>query len=284
MAAAGILLAAVLAEGKRELRFFKVRRYMLRLPQLKALDSVKKVVLLADLHNKVYGEHNEELFRAVRREHPDLILVAGDMIIGKSELYYKDAMEFAARLPSICPVYYSLGNHEQRMKEGPDRQGREAYGRYKGTLEKAGICFLENEHAECMLDGLKVQIHGLELPMPTYGKFKRHVVTSGDVAECIGKADPDRFQILMAHNPVYFPAYKAWGADLTVSGHLHGGIVRIPGLGGVITPQAVLFPKYSGEMTIEGNQAIAVSRGLGTHTINLRVLNSAEVVVIHLIP
>ena len=67
-----------------------------------------------------------------------------------------------------------------------------------------------------------------------------------------------------------------------LSGHLHGGIIRLPGIGGLITPQAIPFPKYSGEMTTEGEQTIIVSRGLGTHTINLRFLNEAEMIVIHL--
>lgn len=284
LAAAGILLAAVLAEGRRELGFFKIRRYRLSLPQLKDLDSEKRVILLADLHNKVYGEDNEELFRSVRRERPDIILIAGDMIIGKKELCCKEAMEFVSRLTSVCPVYYSLGNHEQRMKENTGTQEGEAFRTYQDKLKKAGVCFLENDGAECMLDRLKVQLHGLELPMPTYEKFKRHMVTAEDIRKCIGQADGACFQLLMAHNPVFFPAYKAWGADLTVSGHLHGGIVRIPGLGGMITPQATLFPKYSGEMTVEGNQAIVVSKGLGTHTINFRFCNHAEVVVIHLLP
>lgn len=284
LAAAAVVLAGVLAEGRRELRFFRIKRYKLCLPGFKDLDAVKKVILLADLHNKVYGENNEELFRAIRREKPDIILIAGDMIIGKKELCYKEAMEFILKLPSICQVYYSLGNHEQRQKENKGGNKSRAFGGYRDRLKKAGVRFLENEAAECVLDRLKVQIHGLELPMKTYEKFKRHTVTAADIEKCVGRADSTRFQILMAHNPVFFPAYRAWGADLTVSGHLHGGIVRIPGLGGIITPQAVLFPKYSGEMTVEGNQAIAVSRGLGTHTINLRFCNYAEVVVIHLVP
>ena len=79
-------------------------------------------------------------------------------------------------------------------------------------------------------------------------------------------------------------AYKAWGADLILSGHLHGGIVRIPGLGGVISPQAFLFPRYSGELTLEGDQTVIVSRGLGTHTIHLRLFNTPELVSISLEP
>ena len=68
-------------------------------------------------------------------------------------------------------------------------------------------------------------------------------------------------------------AYKEWGSDLILSGHLHGGCVRLPGIGGVITPQAFLFPKYSGEMTVEREQTIIVSKGLGTHTFNVRLFN-----------
>ena len=65
-------------------------------------------------------------------------------------------------------------------------------------------------------------------------------------------------------------------------GHLRGGIVRLPGIGGVITPQAFLFPKYSGEMTVEGEQAVIVSKGLGTHTIDIRLFNMPEVVLVTL--
>lgn len=278
----GVLLI-FLAEGKRELKFFKITKYPLDLPKLKALDSPKRVVLLADLHNKVYGEKNKELLDAIRKEKPDIILVAGDMIVGKKYILYKEAMEFVTQLPSICPVYYSLGNHEQRMKERPQTQEGQVFKIYRENLLEVGIHLLENESTRIMLGGIKFQISGLELPMSTYKKFKKHVVTVRDVENCLGKAKQGEFHILLAHNPAFFPAYKKWGADLTVSGHLHGGIIRIPGLGGIITPQAVLFPKHSGELTVEDGQAITVSKGLGTHTINLRFCNYAEVVVIDLV-
>ncbi len=277
-------LAVIVAEGRRELKFFRIRRYQLSVPAFKALDSPKKVILLADLHNKVYGTDNEELVEAIRREKPDLILTAGDMLVGKDRMLYEEAVRFMVRLPAIAPVYYSLGNHEQRLKEYPEKYGEGVFRQYKKALTEAGVHFLENESAVCMLDRLSVRIHGLELPVDTYEKFKKHTVTSEDVRRCLGDTKEGEYQILLAHNPAFFPAYKAWGADLTLSGHLHGGIIRIPGLGGVITPQFVLFPKYSGEMTVEGSQAIAVSRGLGTHTVNLRFMNYAEVVVIELDP
>lgn len=284
MAVGLLILGIVIAEGRRELKFFRMRRYRLRVPKFQALDSPKRVILLADLHNKVYGKENEELVEAVRREKPDMILVAGDMLVGKEKMHYEEAVQFLIQLPRIAPVYYSLGNHEQRLKEYPEKYGAGIFKEYKDTLSKAGIRFLENEGADCMLDRLAVRITGLTLPMAVYEKFKKHTVTSEDISRCLGSADREKYQILLAHNPVYFPAYKEWGADLTVSGHLHGGIIRLPVLGGVITPQFAFFPKYSGEMTVEGDQAVAVSRGLGTHTVNLRFLNYAEVVVIDLMP
>ncbi|CUX43627.1 metallophosphoesterase [Clostridium sp. C105KSO13] len=279
-----ILLVIILVEGKRELKFFKITRYSLKVPKFRLLDTDKKIVLLADLHNKVYGEHNDKLFRAIRKEKPDLILIAGDMLVGREKSDFQEALSFIAKLPPLCPVYYSLGNHEQRLKEASWEHGGETYYDYKNALQESGIHFLENQTEDVMLDKLCVRISGLELPMDTYEKFKKQRVTPEDISRCIQHAEKDKFNILLAHNPVFFPAYKEWGADLTLSGHLHGGIIRIPGLGGLITPQAVLFPAYSGEMTLEGEQALIVSRGLGTHTINLRFCNNAEVVVINMQP
>lgn len=279
-----VLLLIFFMEAKRELHFFKVTRYSLCVPKLHMLDTEKKVILLADLHNKEYGEQNKELLEAIRRESPDLILIAGDMLVDKELFPCKAALNLITRLPDICPVYYSLGNHEQRLKEDPDKYMQNAYSNYKKVLQSSGVRFLENKTEEFMLDRLCVRISGLELPIKTYKKFRKHKVTAADICRRIHRADSGKYNILLAHNPVFFPAYKEWGADLTVSGHLHGGIIRIPGLGGIITPQATLFPKYSGEMTQEGNQAIAVSKGLGTHTINLRFCNYAEIVVISLQP
>ena len=284
IAALLLIFLLCLAEGRRELKFFKITRYTLRVPAFEKLDGEKKIILLADLHNKSYGEHNRELLDAIQREKPDLILIAGDMLVGKDVASYGEALDFVTRLPEICPVYYGPGNHEQRLKEYPEKYEKSVYRKFKNELSRSGVHYLENQKADMRLDRLDIRVDGLELPMHTYEKFKKHSVDEADIRRCLGRADKDKYQILLAHNPVYYSAYKAWGADLTVSGHLHGGIVRIPGLGGVITPQAVLFPKYSGEMTVEENQAIAVSKGLGTHTINLRFCNFAEVVVIKLLP
>ena len=76
--------------------------------------------------------------------------------------------------------------------------------------------------------------------------------------------------------------YKTWGADIILSGHIHGGVIRIPFIGGVISPQFRLFPKFSGEYKKQGNTSMIVSKGLGTHTIKVRFMNPAEIVVLHI--
>ena len=90
------------------------------------------------------------------------------------------------------------------------------------------------------------------------------------------------YQILLAHNPAYVPVYKEWGADLILSGHLHGGVMRIPGIGGVIGPDFTIFPKYSGDIYREGDATIVVSKGLGVHSIPVRLFNPAELIVLEM--
>ena len=278
-----IVFAVTVAEMIRELHTFRVREYEVISPKLNGIKKNLQVVLLSDLHNHVYGEKNKKLLDEIRKIHPDLILVAGDMLVGKEDISWEAAAQFVEQLPSICPVYYGNGNHEQRMKEQPEVYG-DAFSSYKERLEKAGIHFLENQTDQIKIAGKTIAVTGLELPNSYYKKFRKHLLGTEKLGEMLGKGEAENFQILIAHNPVFFQDYRNWGADLVVSGHLHGGIIRIPGVGGLITPQAKLFPKYSGELTKEEESYIAVSRGLGSHTVNIRLFNEAEIVVLELKP
>lgn len=290
MAGIGFLVLAAVAivglgilESAREQKQFRVTKYQLRMNRETSGSGKIKIVFLSDLHNQVYGRENQELYRAIEGEKPDVILIGGDMLIGKKGVPSEPALQFVKKLPHICPVYYANGNHEQRMKENPNRyKGR--YKDYRKRLQKAGVCFLENKSVHLPIRGTVICISGLELPLYIYDKFKRHRMEKEDIENCIGKAAPDEYQILLAHNPVYFDVYRRWGADLVLSGHLHGGVVRIPGWRGLISPQFRLFPRYSGELKRKGDQAIIVSRGLGTHTIKIRLFNNPEIVSLCLFP
>ena len=276
----GILVAAVLlvfAEMYRELHTFRVTRYRVASPKLA---EKKTWVFLSDLHNQVYGADNCKLIDAVKQESPDLILIGGDMLVGKNGHSYEPALACVRELVKIAPVYYANGNHEERMKLKPQKYDQ-SYSLYREKLLKLGVHLLENESA-VLYDDSKVRLTGLEIPLECYTHLKRREMPGGAIKERIGERDPEAFQVLLAHNPSYMKEYLAWGADLILSGHLHGGMVRIPGIGGVIGPDFVLFPKYSGEMRRVGGQTVIVSKGLGTHTIHIRLFNPAEIVVMSL--
>lgn len=277
----GVIIVLLGLECVRELHSFRVSHFQIASPKLAAWQEEKRIVLLADLHNKVYGTRNDVLIESIREQQPDLILVAGDMLVGKPGCSADAAIDFVSQLPSICPVYYGNGNHEQRMKEKPEKYG-DVYVDYKRKLKNAGVHFLENDKVDIALDGVNLEIHGIELPMTYYEKFKKHVLSLRTVERCIGKADDSKYQVLISHNPAFLEVMRRWGADLIVSGHFHGGIIRIPGIGGLITPQAKLFPINSGGITVAGDSCYVVSQGLGTHTVNIRLFNRAEVVTMHL--
>ena len=106
-------------------------------------------------------------------------------------------------------------------------------------------------------------------------------MSSDYLERLMGQASGEMYTVLLAHHPNYFPQYAAWGADLTLSGHIHGGVARVPFWGrGVISPAWRLFPRYDGGIFREGKAVMVLSRGLGIHTIPVRVFNPGELWVI----
>lgn len=284
LAGIAILAAAASFEIYREVHHFRITRYEVKSSRLSGMRRKIKILFLSDLHNRVYGPGNQELLQAVRNEKPDLILIGGDMLVGKENVSYVTALDFVRQLPSVCRVFYANGNHEGRMKESPEIYNR-AYEEYRNPLEESGVVFLENETCGITINGQELSVCGLELPVYTYRKFHRSDISAGDVKEYLGRSPEQNgcFTILLAHNPAYMDAYLEWGADLILSGHLHGGLIRIPGLGGIVTPQGFFFPKYSGEMTSVEGKTVIVSRGLGSHTLNIRLFNTPELLSITLV-
>ena len=275
-----VILFICFVECVREICTFQVTHYKIHSDKLKNIHP-KKIVLLSDLHNCSYGKNNEKLLQVIKRENPDMILIAGDMLVGKKGVSTEVARKFLKELPKICNTYYANGNHEQRMKNDPEKYG-DTYRVYNRFLKSQGVLYLENEKGIEKWDELEVEVLGLEIPDNAYGKFCKVSIPEDYVEQCFGKADDTKFQILIAHNPLFVKQYLNWGGDLIVSGHLHGGVVRIPFWRGIISPQGGLFPKYSGEMKKEGETTVIVSKGIGLHTIPVRLLNPTEVIVLHI--
>ena len=239
-----------------------------------------RVVLLSDLHNKSYCKHNEKLLASIKSSNPDLILCAGDLITSRSGKSMEHAKELVRAISAEYPLYYANGNHEYRIYREPQTYGKMGAS-YRAFLKGNHVRILEN--GSVLLPEYGIRITGLDLPREYYQKLDRAKLEPKAISRMVGHADQNDFQVLLAHNPVFFDAYAGWGADLTLSGHIHGGIVRIPGIGGVISTSYRLFPKYDGGYYEQNQKKMIVSRGLGSHTIPVRLFNPAELVVIDLV-
>lgn len=240
-----------------------------------------RLVLLADLHNKSFGKENERLVAAIDRASPDGILVAGDMLTSERDADFSHALSLMGKLAARYRIYYGMGNHEYRLALYPDDYPGMYEGYFSG-LKQAGIEPLINEAA--YLPECNIAVCGAQIDREYYRHFRRKPMETSYLSAILGTPDENVFQLLIAHNPVYFDVYAKWGADLVVSGHVHGGIVRLPFLGGVISPALTLFPKYDGGLFTEGKSTMILSRGLSSHTIPVRIFNPGELVVIDLKP
>lgn len=275
-----VFIVYCLIEMIRELRDFRVTKYRICSQKLNGIKKEKKIIFLSDLHNRMYGEENERLLESIRNQHPDLILIGGDMLVRKDGNSYDKTVHFLAKLPGICPVYCANGNHEQKLKELPDKY-EQSYEEYKKALTASGIHMLENASETVKLDEVPVKLSGLEIPLGAYARFGRKELSLKEITDRIGEHGDD-YQILLAHHPGYMKEYLAYGADLILGGHYHGCVVQLPGIGGVISTNFTLFPKYSGGIYPEGEQTAVVSRGLGTHSVPLRLWNWPELIVLEL--
>ena len=258
-----------------------------------------RCVLITDLHNKDYGGENESILAMIRDLHPDIILCAGDLIIGKSDLPMETAIKTAALLPEIAPVYFSNGNHETELRIFSP----ENYDRYMNAFMESGIHVLNNKSENICLNGNRICIHGLELGLSKYRKLKVQHISRRYLREKLGFVeDRDAFNILIAHNPEFGDFYCRWGADLIVSGHYHGGLVRSPFSGrNMLSPYGFYYPKHgygqyiwtedgecfrntsdrhpAGEDVPDG-VCMITSAGLGDHRLPIRIFNPHEIVCI----
>jgi len=248
-------------------------------------EKIKKkcrAVVLADLHNKSYGKKNERLLQAIDQCQPDFVLVAGDIPTAHPGKSLEIASDFISELAKKYPIYYGNGNHEHRMRLYPKTYG-DMYDRYRKVLQDAGVYHLVNAHVE--LPEYGICIYGAEIDRYYYKRFGTRPMGEEYLPEILGKPGEDTYNILLAHNPDYFLNYAKWGSDLVLSGHVHGGIVRIPFWGkGVLSPNIRFFPQYDGGLFLQDGSSMVVSRGLGMHTIPFRLFNPAELILLELEP
>ena len=257
---------------------FVMVRYCLTSPKLK---KETRLVMLSDLHNYQYGRENSQLLDAIKKEQPDMIVIAGDMITAHKKEKIDHTMALLKKLKEQYPLYYAFGNHEQKIMHYPERYGN-MNEKFAKALKESGIEPYRN--ARVRLPDRGIDLYGAEIGQAYYQRFNKRPMEEDYLDTLLGKPDPSAFCLLLAHNPDYFPEYAKWGADLVLAGHIHGGIVRLPFFGGVIAPSMRLFPKYDGGAFYEGDSVMFLGRGIGTHSPNVRLFNPGELIVVDLKP
>ena len=238
-----------------------------------------RLVFLSDLHDHEFGDHNKRLLHAVDEVKPDVILIGGDMMVSRESADLRVSLELIGELTKRCPVYYGNGNHETRMNRERKNFGMQ-YDIYVRKLKKMGVRYLSNRTMEFRDD---IAVTGIDLAERYYKKFHPDHLRPEEIGRLAGPAERERFLILLCHSPLFFDSCRKWGADLTLSGHFHGGTIRLPYLGGVMTPQFQFFLPWCAGTFEESGKYMIVSRGLGTHSINIRLNNKPHLVVVDLI-
>ena len=237
--------------------------------------------MLTDLHANGYGIDLHYINKIIKEQKPDAILIAGDMFNKCDDRNITDTSNFLCVLANHYPVFYSLGNHEYKMLLDPERYGMYFPALYRYLMNN-GICFLEDETVYLDKGTERIALSGVSIDEVFYN-FNHPVMGSGLMEKHLGVADRKMFNLLLAHNPEYFINYAKWGADLTLSGHVHGGIVRI-GKAGVLSTNGTPFPKYDGNIYMsKSGKKMIVSRGMGTHTVKVRINNRPELVIVKIL-
>lgn len=248
----------------------KVKEIVLEDPLIPEEFDNYKIAHVSDLHN-----HNwkDQLIEKIKKSNPDIIVITGDLIDSRRPDEYR-ALDFINRSLEIAPIFYVTGNHEGRHLN---------YPKFKGDIETLGAKVLDDEFVCLEKNNSKITLIGLNDPYFT--KKTEEIITNNDIVEYHLDQMSDNFtgyKILLSHRPELFSSYKNKGVNLTLSGHAHGGQIRIPIIGGIFAPGQGLFPKYTNGLYEEEGYKLIVSKGLGNSIIPIRVNNNPELIIVNL--
>ena len=264
-----LLSAAFVAECIRENNNLTTTHY--KLITKNKLKKPIRIAFIADYHNGQSRRFASKIIHTIKCAKPDMIIAAGDMINGKgSKAEMQKTIKLMNILGRIAPLYISNGNHE--VKAG---QLKRDYF-YRSIKRKA--CILNNDVKQNAVKG--VDIYGLDIGNQFYHRSHPKRMHRYYIPSLLGMPDKKKLNILIAHNPEYFENYAKWGADIVLSGHYHGGLVRLPIFGGMISSYLVPFPEYDYGHYKKGRSNMYITNGLGAHTLKIRINNIPEVVIL----
>ena len=238
-----------------------------------------KLVQLSDLHGHVFVRDNQRLIKKVQALQPDCICLTGDLITS-TKASGDRVIDLIKRLNVTCPIYYIRGNHELAIENYVDWVDA-----YEKALQTCGVIILKNEAVSLG----ELMIYGIEVPLSAYRYVpsallpSRHSQNESDYLSCAPKTT--EFSVLLSHTPFLESYYLEKQYDVILTGHVHGGIIQIPGVGGLLSPERTFFPKFSQGVYKLHESRLIVNRGLGCgKSLPIRVNNPPEIVEVIIVP
>lgn len=270
-----IVVFMIIAVGNS---FLSVTEYTIDL----SLSGSAKVVVISDLHGKEYGKANSRLLAKTSEQKPDAIFVVGDMLDDDdAQNGFSETTELLIELSDIAPVYFSYGNQEKEYSG-------DIIGGFVNTITEKGIIVLDDSFADCKIAGQKIRIGGTMGHAFPFGRTKEEFESSDEYIFLKDMEKTDLPTIVLAHMPdtfIFNSAHNYWSnVDLVVSGHTHGGVVRLPFLGGLYAPMQGFFPEYDyGFYTLGEKMKMVITSGLSGYKFIPRFLNLPEICVLNLV-
>lgn len=266
---AGLVLAALAAWLFWANRALEVSVYTVSSGQIPESFDGFRITQISDFHNEQFGEENRKLLDMVAGTSPDILVITGDMIDSR-RTNVEIALDLAEELVKIAPVYYVTGNHEARVK--PE------YEALQSGLAELGVTQLKNESLWLTKGEERILLVGLEDPTLRWSRDPKSTV---GLLQGL-KPETGEYTLVLSHRPELVDQYVESGVDLVLTGHAHGGQIRIPWIGGVLAPDQGLFPKYDAGLFTQGDTSMIISRGVGSSVFPLRINNRPEIVVAEL--
>ena len=252
-----------------ENNYLKVSKYQVNNKNLPSNFNDYKIIHLSDIHNTESKKLKKDLVKKITSEKPNIIVITGDLIDSR-RTDIDSALNFVKELRKIAPIYYVIGNHETRLKD---------LDKVIKKLKDAKVIVLDNKVETIKIEDEVINIMGINDP---------NLYNSKKLAKTINKNinninyDKNNYTILLSHRPEYYDIYVQNKIDLVLTGHAHGGQIRIPFIGGLFAPSQGLFPKYTSGSFTKDKTTMIVSRGIGNSLFPFRINNRPDLVVITL--
>ena len=287
-----ILILIVLIKSRYEINRYVIKKEIIKNNKIR---NTIKLIFLSDLHEKVYDGNNEKLVNDIFDNDAEFIVLGGDLIINsKSKINNKylridNTLDLLTKIKNRNEsfnkkIFYAFGNHELRLKYSENEEKRKVFDKLLKHIKDCNISIIDDGYVDLNSD---TRLYGISIFKGFYDKSfifnnKNKLLTNEIIKDRLGEIDKNKLNIVLSHSPDYADVLLAYGFDIVLSGHYHGGLIRLPILGTVFSPDLMLFPKYSYGLYKSNDKYVYVTNGLGEHFINIRFLNVPSFVEIEI--